>query len=41
MKIIVCGAGQVGLQSAKHRSNERMDAIVIDKASNLIKKVIE
>ncbi len=24
MKIIVCGAGQVGLQIAKHLSDERM-----------------
>ena len=31
MKIIVCGAGQVGLQIAKHLSDERMDVIVIDK----------
>ena len=37
MKIIVCGAGQVGLQIAKHLSDERMDVIVIDKSSNLIK----
>ena len=41
MKIIVCGAGQVGLQIAKHLSDERMDVIVIDKSSNLIKKVID
>ena len=36
MKIIVCGAGQVGLQIAKHLSDERMDVIVIDKSSDLI-----
>ena len=40
MKIIVCGAGQVGLQIAKHLSDERMD-IVIDKSSDLIKKVVD
>ncbi len=31
MKIIVCGAGQVGLQIAKHLADERMDVIVIAK----------
>ncbi len=41
MKIIVCGAGQVGLQIAKHLSDERMDVIVIDKSSDLIKKVVD
>jgi trk system potassium uptake protein TrkA len=41
MKIIVCGAGQVGLQIAKHLSDERMDVIVIDKSSELIKKVVD
>ena len=41
MKIIVCGAGQVGLQIAKHLSDERLDVIVIDKSSDLIKKVID
>ena len=40
MKIIVCGAGQVGLQIAKHLSGERMDVIVIDKSSELIKKFL-
>ena len=41
MKIIVCGAGQVGLQIAKHLSDERLDVIVIDKSSDLIKKVVD
>ena len=41
MKIIVCGAGQVGLQIAKHLSDERMDGIVIDKSSDLIKQVVD
>ncbi len=41
MKIIVCGAGQVGLQIAKHLSDERMDIIVIDKSSDLIKKIVD
>ncbi|MDC3068125.1 Trk system potassium transporter TrkA [Paracoccaceae bacterium] len=41
MKIIVCGAGQVGLQIAKQLSDERMDVIVVDKSSELIEKIVD
>ena len=41
MKIIVCGAGKVGWQIARHLSDERMDIIVIDKSKLLVQKIID
>jgi trk system potassium uptake protein TrkA len=39
MKIIICGAGQVGWQIAKHLSNENNDITVIDKDHDLISRL--
>ena len=41
MKIIICGAGQVGWQIARHLSDERMDIIVIDKSQALVQRIID
>ena len=33
MKVIICGAGQVGWQIARHLSGERNDVTVVDTGS--------
>ena len=35
MKVIICGAGQVGWQIARHLSGENNDVTVVDKGSKL------
>ena len=37
MKVIICGAGQVGWQIARHLANEKNDVTVIDSDQNLVK----
>ncbi len=39
MKVIVCGAGQVGFNIAKHLSRENNDVTVIDQSPELIKRI--
>jgi trk system potassium uptake protein TrkA len=39
MKVIVCGAGQVGFNIARHLAGEQNDVTVIDQSPELIKKV--
>ncbi|MDR3439462.1 Trk system potassium transporter TrkA [Telmatospirillum sp.] len=39
MKVIVCGAGQVGFNIARYLSNEDNDVTVIDQRSDLIRKM--
>ncbi len=39
MKVIVCGAGQVGFNIAKHLSEQNNDVTVIDSSYKLIKKI--
>ncbi|WCL52927.1 Trk system potassium transporter TrkA [Gimibacter soli] len=39
MKVIVCGAGQVGFNIAKHLSSQSNDVTVIDRAPELIRKI--
>ena len=39
MKIVVCGAGQVGFNIARHLSMEGNDVIVIDTAPELIRRI--
>ncbi len=39
MKVIVCGAGQVGFNIARHLAGETLDVTVIDQSPELIKKV--
>ncbi|MBK4215476.1 Trk system potassium transporter TrkA [Paracoccus caeni] len=41
MKIIICGAGQVGWQIARHLSGERNDVTVIDNNGELIRRATE
>ncbi|MDO5529517.1 MAG: Trk system potassium transporter TrkA [Paracoccus sp. (in: a-proteobacteria)] len=41
MKIIICGAGQVGWQIARHLSGERNDVTVIDLNADLVRKATE
>ena len=41
MKIIICGAGQVGWQIARHLSGERNDITVIDTDADLIRRATD
>lgn len=41
MKVIVCGAGQVGFNIAKHLANQNNDVTVIDTSRALIRKISE
>lgn len=39
MKVIICGAGQVGFNIARHLANEQHDVTVIDRSPELIAKI--
>jgi trk system potassium uptake protein TrkA len=39
MKVVVCGAGQVGYNIAKHLASEHNDVTVIDQERSLIQRV--
>lgn len=41
MKIIICGAGQVGWQIARHLSGERNDVTVVDSNADLVRRATE
>lgn len=41
MKVIVCGAGQVGFNIAKHLADQQNDVAVIDRSVELIRKISE
>ena len=41
MKIIICGAGQVGWQIARHLSGERNDVTVVDSNAELVRRATE
>ena len=41
MKIIVCGAGQVGWQIARHLSGERNDVTIVDNNPVLVRRATE
>ncbi|MCG8504482.1 MAG: Trk system potassium transporter TrkA [Sphingomonadales bacterium] len=41
MKVIVCGAGQVGFSIAKHMAAQQIDITVIDRSPELIRKISE
>ena len=41
MKVIVCGAGQVGFSIARHLASENNDVTVIDQAPDLVRRVNE
>ena len=36
MKVIICGAGQVGWQIARHLANEKNDVTIVDNDQNLV-----
>jgi trk system potassium uptake protein TrkA len=38
MKIIICGAGQVGWQIARHLAGERNDVTVVDSNADLVRR---
>jgi len=41
MKVIICGAGQVGWQIARHLSGERNDVTVVDSNSELVRRATD
>ncbi|WP_225026113.1 Trk system potassium transporter TrkA [Xinfangfangia pollutisoli] len=41
MKVIICGAGQVGWQIARHLSGERNDVTVVDVNADLVRRATE
>ena len=41
MRVIVCGAGQVGFQIARHLASEGNDVVVIDRSEELVAKISE
>ncbi|MEM9524030.1 MAG: Trk system potassium transporter TrkA [Pseudomonadota bacterium] len=41
MKVIICGAGQVGWQIARHLSSERNDVTVVDNNPDLVARVAD
>ena len=41
MKVIICGAGQVGWQIARHLAGERNDVTVVDNNADLVRRATE
>jgi len=41
MKVIICGAGQVGWQIARHLSGEKNDVTVVDSNADLVRRVTD
>ncbi|MEE8371191.1 MAG: NAD-binding protein, partial [Sphingomonadales bacterium] len=41
MKVIVCGAGQVGFHIARHLARQNNDVTVIDRSPELVQKIRE
>jgi len=41
MKVIICGAGQVGWQIARHLAGEKNDVTVVDSNPDLVRRAIE
>ena len=41
MKVIICGAGQVGWQIARHLSSERNDVVVVDNNADLVRRATD
>ena len=39
MKVIVCGAGQVGYHIARHLAMENNDVTVVDQSEHLVRQV--
>ena len=41
MKVIICGAGQVGWQIARHLSGEKNDVTIVDSNPELVRRATE
>ncbi|NTT87463.1 Trk system potassium transporter TrkA [Tabrizicola fusiformis] len=41
MKVIICGAGQVGWQIARHLSGEKNDVTIVDQNADLVRRATE
>ncbi len=41
MKVIICGAGQVGWQIARHLANEKNDVTIIDRNADLVRRATD
>jgi len=41
MKVVICGAGQVGWQIARHLSGERNDVTVVDSNEALVRRATD
>ncbi|MGB8622648.1 MAG: Trk system potassium transporter TrkA, partial [Paracoccaceae bacterium] len=41
MKVIICGAGQVGWQIARHLANEKNDVTVVDNNADLVRRATD
>ena len=41
MKVIICGAGQVGWQIARHLSGERNDVTIVDNNAELVRRAMD
>ncbi|MBT5300728.1 MAG: Trk system potassium transport protein TrkA, partial [Tateyamaria sp.] len=41
MKVIICGAGQVGWQIARHLSGERNDVTIVDSDPELVRRAMD
>ncbi|ALG90304.1 MAG: Trk system potassium transporter TrkA [Pseudomonadota bacterium] len=41
MKVIICGAGQVGWQIARHLANEKNDVTVVDSNADLVRRATD
>ena len=41
MKVIICGAGQVGWQIARHLAGEKNDVTVVDNNADLVRRITE
>ena len=41
MKVIICGAGQVGWQIARHLASERNDVTIVDNNQDLVSRATD
>ena len=41
MKFIICGAGQVGWQIARHLANENNDITIVDRDADLVRRATD
>ena len=41
MRVIICGAGQVGWQIARHLAGEKNDVTIVDSNADLVRRATE